>query len=131
MAKVLFFCQAPMRLPNKWPNEAVVQAVLRHLGADLALFNDTDGAMPGVGFVSNVMWGKLIEEHDLRSVVIVDANLACIYGVSIEAQNFGLTTYELVTYGGNRAILRECNNLQVVGALEVPVVGLVKPPGPG
>lgn len=118
---VVYFCDTFIE-SGELPSDVVVGIVERHFEATRSL-HATPGA--GVqGFQSGVDWDALKEKQGAVAVIVHNTNDACVYGVSLEAQNAGLPTYELVTYGGNQAILRDCNNLQVVGALDVPVAGL-------
>ncbi|MFZ1626587.1 MAG: hypothetical protein WAT81_02165 [Candidatus Moraniibacteriota bacterium] len=126
MAKVMFYCPTRVR-SGRWPSDKVVGAILSHFGSEKPMFQD-EGSV--AGFQTDLEWEELKEKHDLRAVVIFGANDACIYGVSLEAQNAGVPTYELVLYPDDQVILRDCNNLQMVGALDLPVAGLLSPSSP-
>lgn len=119
MAKVMFFCPTLVKI-GEGPSDKVVWTILNHLKAHVPLFNDT-GAV--AGFQTDLDWSVLKEEQGVVAVVVFDANDACIFGVSLEAQNAGLPTYELVLFGDDQFTLCDCSDLQVVGKLEVSVEG--------
>ncbi len=118
---VVYFCDTPIK-SGDLPSEVVVGIVERHFEATRSLFGSLDvGAQ---GFQSGVDWDALKEKQGAVAVIVHNTNDACIYGVSLEAQNAGLSTYELVLLPDDQFILCDCNNLQVIGKLEVPVAGL-------
>lgn len=121
---VVYFCDTFIK-SSDLPSDAVVGIVERHFGATRSLF-----VTPGVevrGFQSGVDWDTLKEKQGAEVVIAHNTNDACIYGVSLEAQNAGLPTYELELLPNDQAFLRDCRNLQVVGAVDMTVPGLTPP----
>lgn len=118
---VVYFCDTLIK-SGDLPSDVVVGIVERHFEATRSLFGSQ--AVGAQGFQSGVDWDELVEKQGAVAVIVHNTNDACIYGVSLEAQNAGLSTYELVLLPDDQFILCDCNNLQVIGKLEVRVAGL-------
>lgn len=121
---VVYFCDTPIK-SGDLPSDVVVGIVERHFEATRSLFGSLGVGVQG--FQSGVDWDELVEKQGAVAVIVHNTNDACIYGVSLEAQLAGLSTYELVLFPDSQFILRDCNNLQVIGKLDVPVAGLTPP----
>ncbi len=118
---VVYFCDTLIK-SGDLPSEVVVGIIERHFEATRSLFGSSGVGVQG--FQSGVDWDALKEKQGAVAVIVHNTNEACIYGVSLEAQIAGLPTYELVLLPDDQFILCDCNNLQVIGKLEVPVAGL-------
>lgn len=128
MRTVAFFCDTELPGTER-PSPEVQAAILRHFEADHTLF-----LPPGAtdGFQTNLDWEDLKRQYGLVAVIVYNTNDACVYGICLEAgQMAGIPVYGLTDFGGNRAISRDCNHLQIVGFQDLVVDGLVTPPGPG
>lgn len=118
---VLFYCDTDSD-PSELPSDVVVGIVERHFEATRHQFVPPGSAQ---GFQTGVDWDKLVEEQGAVAVIVFNTNDACIYGASLEAQNAGLPTYELVLLPNNKALLWDCRDLKVTGEVAVAVPGLM------
>lgn len=117
---VLFYCDTNCD-SSELPSDAVKGTVARHLGAVRHQFVPPVSAQ---GFQSGIDWDELVAEQGAVAVVVFYVNDACLYGVSLEARNAGLPTYELELFLDGLFALHNCSNLVMSGKRNVSVPGI-------
>lgn len=120
--KVIFYCDLLVS-EQEHLNAVVQQAILRHIGADEAVFLGPEMVR---GFRSGINWRKL-EQDGAVAVVILNVNEACLYGVTLEVKTCNLRVYEFSGFGGNKGYFFDCEELEVAGEKLIAVKGIIEP----
>jgi hypothetical protein len=108
VSKVVFYTD---KIDTPQPPRAVVERVLNHFKTNVAYWCHANEVS---GFESGIDWDHLATKEGAVAVVIHDANDACVLGVSLEASDAGLATYEI--FAGKLFI---CTALRVPGKKEI------------